>query len=70
MERVTVGFKGGATLALRISKDSLTALQQALDAGGWQQIDAEDGVVSLYAPEVVYLRVERDAQNVGFGLGS
>jgi hypothetical protein len=70
MERVTIGFKGGATLALRVTPDSLSALQKALDQGGWQEVEAEDGTVSLYAPEVVYVRVERDAASVGFGMGS
>ena len=39
MEKVTIGFFGGA-LSLRVSTDQLDKLLKALPAGGWHDIEA------------------------------
>ena len=46
MEKVTIGFFGGA-LSLRVSSEQLDALLKALPAGGWHDLEAEDGTVRV-----------------------
>lgn len=67
MRRISVGFQGGQVLALRVSADELDGLQKALAAGGWHDLQAEDGPVKLYLGQVVYVRVEDEDSRVGFG---
>jgi hypothetical protein len=67
MEKVTIGFFGGA-LSLRVSTDQLDALLKALPAGGWHDIEAEDGAVRVNLAVVVYVRTDRDKHTVGFGV--
>jgi hypothetical protein len=67
MEKVTIGFFGGA-LSLRVSSDQLDALLKALPDGGWQDIEAEDGTVRVNLAVVVYVRTDRDKHRVGFGV--
>ncbi|HVS27920.1 MAG TPA: hypothetical protein VHE14_00085 [Solirubrobacteraceae bacterium] len=64
--RVTIGFHGGQTLPLRLAQDRLDSLRGALDAGGWHELQAEDGEVLLNLAKVVYLRTESEEQHVGF----
>jgi hypothetical protein len=65
--RVTVGFQGGQVLALRLTDEQLKALVKALGAGGWHEIDGEDGPVRVDLAQVVYVSAERDELRVGFG---
>lgn len=65
--RVSVGFQGGQVLALRVSDEQLQALHKALGAGGWHELQTEDGPVRLDLAQVVYVRSEEDDQRVGFG---
>ena len=67
MEKVTIGFFGGA-LSLRVSSEQLDALLKALPAGGWHDIEAEDGTVRVNLAIVVYVRTDRDKHRVGFGV--
>jgi hypothetical protein len=67
MEKVTIGFFGGA-LSLRVSSERLDALLKALPAGGWHDIEAEDGTVRLNLAVVVYVKTDRDQHRVGFGV--
>jgi hypothetical protein len=67
MEKVTIGFFGGA-LSLRVSSEQLDALLKALPAGGWHDIEAEDGTVRLNLAVVVYVKTDRDQHRVGFGV--
>jgi hypothetical protein len=67
MEKVTIGFFGGA-LSLRVSSEHLDALLKALPAGGWHDIEAEDGTVRVNLAVVVYVRTDRDKHRVGFGV--
>lgn len=66
--RITVGFQGGQTLALRVVEEQLENLYRALGDGGWHELETEDGPVRLYLGQVVYVRCENDDQRVGFGL--
>lgn len=67
MEKVTIGFFGGA-LSLRVSSDQLDSLLKALPAGGWHDIEADDGTVRVNLAVVVYVRSDRDKHGVGFGV--
>jgi hypothetical protein len=64
---VSVGFKGGQVLALRIGEEGLKALNKALGGTGWHELESEDGAVRLDLAHVVYVRVEGGEQRVGFG---
>jgi hypothetical protein len=64
---ISVGFQGGQVLALRVRGDELARLNEALPAGGWHDLDSEDGPVRLYLGQVVYVRAEDEDQRVGFG---
>ncbi len=66
-QRITVGFAGGQVLSLRVSVDELKSLENALVAGGWHEIQAEDGVARMNTDQVAYLRVDSDEAHVGFG---
>lgn len=69
-QRISIGFHASAPLATRVSDDELKRLQDALggDGGGWLNLDAEDGAITLKLDAVQWLRVEKDEQRVGFGI--
>jgi hypothetical protein len=71
-QRISIGFHASAPLATRVSDDELKRLQDALaDSGSrWLSLDAEDGAITLKLEAVQWLRVEKDEQRVGFGIGS
>jgi hypothetical protein len=65
--RVSIGFKGGQVLALRVSDEQLRSLNDALGGGGWQEILSEDGPVRVDLAQVVYLSADSEEPRVGFG---
>jgi hypothetical protein len=65
--RMSVGFQGGQVLALRVTDEQLEALYRALGAGGWHELETEEGPVRLDLGQVVYVRTEDSDQRVGFG---
>jgi hypothetical protein len=65
--RIGIGFQGGQVLALRVTDEQLSSLTRALAAGGWHEIEAEEGPVRLDLGQVVYVRAESDELRVGFG---
>lgn len=67
-KRISVGFKGGQVLALRVTGKALDALESQLGGGNsWHLLETEDGPVRISLDEVVYLRSESDEPRVGFG---
>jgi hypothetical protein len=66
LERATIGFEGGQVLAVRVTPEALDRLTAAVAAGGWHDLDVEDGTVRLDLGKLVYLRTERDEHRVGF----
>jgi hypothetical protein len=74
LKRVSIGFGGGQTAAIRLSEEQLDELRQALtstnklssESASWYELEAEDGPVSLDLREVVFLRVEGAAATIGF----
>jgi hypothetical protein len=65
--RVSIGFQGGQVLAVRVSDIQLKELYSSLQAGGWHELECEDGPVRLYLGQVVYVRAEDEESRVGFG---
>lgn len=68
-QRISIGFHASAPLALRVTEEALTGLQDALGGDGWHDIAGEDGTVKLNLQHVLWLKVDKDEQRVGFGLG-
>lgn len=66
-QKISIGFLGGQVLAARVSTDELAKLHSALNAGGWHDMTAEDGTVSLDLSKVVYVLADTEAHRVGFG---
>ena len=69
-QRISIGFQSSPPLATRVSDDELRRLQEALGTEGWHEVSAEDGSIRLNLAHVLWLRVEKDEQRVGFGIGS
>ncbi len=69
-QRISIGFHASPPLALRVTDDELKKLQKALGSVGWHELSAEDGDVTLALQHVLWLRVDKDEQKVGFGLSS
>ena len=44
-QRISIGFQASAPLALRVTDEQLTKLNDALGSEGWHEIEAEDGSV-------------------------
>jgi hypothetical protein len=65
--RVSIGFQGGQSLALRVSDEQLKTLNEALAAGGWHEIESEDGPVRVDLSQVVFVSSDSDEARVGFG---
>jgi hypothetical protein len=69
-QRVSIGFQASPPLAARVSDGELQLLQGALGTEGWHTVESEDGQIRLNLEHVLWLRVEKDEQRVGFGIGS
>jgi hypothetical protein len=69
-QRISIGFQASPPLATRVSDDELAKFQSALGGEGWHEVEAEDGSIRLNLAHVLWLRVEKDEQRVGFGIGS
>jgi hypothetical protein len=69
VQRISIGFQASPPLATRVSDEELRRLQDALGSEGWHEIEAEDGSIKLSLEHVLWLRVEKDEQRVGFGIG-
>jgi len=65
--RISVGFKGGQVLPMRVTDEHLRDLYDVLSDGGWHQIETEDGPVRVDLGQVVYVSAESDELHVGFG---
>ncbi len=67
LKRVSIGFKGGQVLALRLGEDALQTLQGALDEGGWRDVTHDEGTARVNVGQVVYVQVDSAEARVGFG---
>ena len=69
VKRVSVGFHAAPPLGLRLTDAALSDLRAGLGKADWLEVEAEDASVTLNLSQVLYVRVEKDEQRVGFGLG-
>jgi hypothetical protein len=67
-QRISIGFQASPPVALRVPEDELEKLTGALGGEGWHDVTGEDGTLRLSLQHVLWVRVERDEQRVGFGL--
>ena len=68
-KRVDVGFQGGQVLALRLADDEYEKLKKALSderSARWHDVTAADSQVAVDLSQVVYVRLDTEAQKVGF----
>ena len=69
-QRISIGFQASPPLAMRVSDEELTKLNDALGGEGWHDVTGDDGSVRLNLAHVLWLRTETDEHRVGFGLGA
>jgi hypothetical protein len=69
LQRISIGFQASPPLVTRVSDEELGRLRDALGGDGWHDVEAEDGSIRLNLEFVLWLRVEKDEQRVGFGIG-
>jgi hypothetical protein len=65
-QNVEIGFEGGQVVAVRLSERALKDLRKQVEKGGWQDVETEDGTLSVYLGKVAFLRVDSGDQRVGF----
>ena len=68
--RIEVGLDGGQILSALVSAASADALDQALrssSAGATVELQAEDGVMLLMLPRVLYVKCFARETRAGFG---
>jgi len=68
-QRISIGFQASPPLVTRVSDDEFNRLRDALGNDGWHDVEADDGSIRLNLQYVLWLRVEKDEQRVGFGIG-
>lgn len=66
--RVSIGLDSAPPLAVRLTESQLQGLRESLKGGGWTDLDADDARVTLNLDKVVFLRIDKDDQKIGFGL--
>jgi hypothetical protein len=67
--RADVGFQGGQVLSLRLSEEEHEKLKKALSderSARWHDVTAVDSQISIDLAQVVYVRLDTEAQKVGF----
>jgi hypothetical protein len=66
-QKVSIGFIGTQVLSGRIAPGELAKLRDALGQEGWRDVRLEDGTAALDLSKVVYVLVEDEEHQVGFG---
>ncbi|HEY2652476.1 MAG TPA: hypothetical protein VGI50_11170 [Solirubrobacteraceae bacterium] len=66
-QKVSVGFIGSQVLTGRIAPAELAKLRDALGNESWRDVRFVDGTVALDLSKVVYVLVEDEEHQVGFG---
>jgi hypothetical protein len=67
--RIDIGFQGGQVLPARVTQATYDALSSSLRdqrAERWFELDTVDSKVSIDLSQVVYVRIDTEAQRVGF----
>ncbi len=66
-QKIDIGFLGGQVLSTRVAVAELARLREALPAGAWLDLTAEGGTVAIDLARVVYVFVDDEEHQVGFG---
>jgi hypothetical protein len=67
--RIDIGFQGGQVLPARVSQATYDELSGALTderSQRWFELDTVDSKISIDLSQVVYVRIDTEAQRVGF----
>jgi hypothetical protein len=67
--RIDIGFQGGQVLPARVSQATYDELSGALTderSQRWFELETVDSKISIDLSQVVYVRIDTEAQRVGF----
>jgi hypothetical protein len=67
--RIDIGFQGGQVLPARVKQGEYDRLRQALGderADRWFEVETVDSKISVDLSQIVYVRIDTEAQHVGF----
>jgi hypothetical protein len=67
--RIDIGFQGGQVLPARVRQTEYDGLRQALAderADRWFELETVDSKISVDLAQIVYVRIDTEAQHVGF----
>ena len=67
--RIDIGFQGGQVLPARVTQSTYDALSSALtneQSQRWFELETVDSKISIDLSQVVYVRIDTEAQRVGF----
>jgi hypothetical protein len=67
--RIDIGFQGGQVLPARVTQATYDGLSSALtdqQSERWFELETVDSKISIDLSQVVYVRIDTEAQRVGF----
>jgi hypothetical protein len=67
--RIDIGFQGGQVLPARVTQAAYDRLTSALTderSQRWFELETVDSKISVDLAQVVYVRIDTEAQHVGF----
>ena len=67
--RIDIGFQGGQVLPARVTQSSYDGLLESLRderADRWFDLETADSKIAVDLSQVVYVRIDTEAQRVGF----
>jgi hypothetical protein len=67
--RIDIGFQGGQVLPARVSHAAFEGLRDALSnerAERWYELETADSKIAIDLSQVIYVRIDTEAQRVGF----
>jgi hypothetical protein len=67
--RIDIGFQGGPVLPARVHEADYEALHKALSderSVRWFELETVDSKLALDLSQIVYVRIDTEAQRVGF----
>ena len=67
--RIDIGFQGGQVLPARVKRADWDGLRDALAderAERWYELETADSKLAIDLSQVVYVRIDTEAQRVGF----
>ena len=67
--RIDIGFQGGQVLPARVEQSAFDGLRSALTderSQRWFELETVDSKISVDLAQVVYVRIDTEAQHVGF----